>query len=44
MIGGFTDAVLNGKTDLIVGGADALLNLEHQVDLLRLARESTQAA
>ena len=44
MIGGFTDEVLNGKKNLIVGGADALLNLEHQVDLLRLARERTQVA
>ena len=44
MIGGFTDAVLNGKKDLILSGSDALLNLEHQVDLLRLARERTQAA
>ena len=44
MIQSFTTSVLDGSTDAIIGPDEALLNLEHQVDLLRLARDGAEAA
>jgi predicted dehydrogenase len=44
MIRDFTASVLADSDDVAVGYQDALLNLEHQVDLLRLSRESASAA
>ena len=44
MIQSFTTSVLDGSTDVIIGPDEALLNLEHQVDLLRLARDGAEAA
>ena len=44
MIQSFTTSVTEGSTDAILGPDEALLNLQHQVDLLRLARDGAEAA
>jgi predicted dehydrogenase len=44
MIQSFTQSVLDGRDDILLGADDALLNLELQVDLLRLARTGASAA
>lgn len=44
MIREFTASVLSGRDNVLVGHQEALLNLEHQIDLLRISREGASAA
>ncbi len=44
MIQSFTESVLERQSDVLLGIEEALLNLELQVDLLRLARDGVDAA
>lgn len=44
MIQSYTTSVLEGRSDVLLGPEEALLNLELQVELLRIARDGADAA